>query len=84
MPTLDELRTQRDSFIRAGVRREARPTHLLAGNGKTCRTCRHALRISYAKGFYKCNLVRDRWTHGTGTDIRLKDPACSFYDEKDS
>lgn len=84
MPTLDELRSQRDAFRRLRLKHEARPTHILAANGRTCGTCRHATRISYGKSFYKCELARDKWTHGPGTDIRLKDPACSFYVENDA
>lgn len=78
--TLDDLKAQQTAFDRSGTRREARPTHQLAANGKTCGTCKHAAKISYSKTFYKCALNREHWTHGSKTDIRLKDPACVKYE----
>jgi hypothetical protein len=32
--------------------------------------------------FYKCAVIKESWTHGPGTDLRLKDKACSRW-EKD-
>lgn len=82
MPTIDELKQQLYELKRSGTRPEARPTTQLAANGRTCRTCRHATRISYSNSFYKCGLAQNKWTHGRGTDIRLKDPACAKYEER--
>ena len=49
-------------------------------DGETCKTCRHATRIEYhAKAYWKCGLMKHYWTHGPGTDIRLKDEACKFW-----
>ncbi|QQS33529.1 MAG: hypothetical protein IPM50_02795 [Acidobacteriota bacterium] len=76
---VDELRQQLDELKRSGTRPQARPTMQLAANGRTCRTCRHATRISY---FYKCGLAQDKWTGSRNTDIRLKDPACAKYEER--
>jgi len=48
---------------------------------ETCGTCKHACRVSIPSGrkFWKCELLNFRWTHGPGTDIRLKSPACKFW-----
>lgn len=49
--------------------------------GETCRTCEHIERVSYHDRVYlKCGLVE--WTHGPGTDIRAKSPACSKWEKK--
>jgi hypothetical protein len=43
--------------------------------GETCGTCSNLVRVRYHdKGYLKCGLVV--WSHGPGTDIRLKDAAC--------
>lgn len=48
--------------------------------GERCGTCLHAVRIgAYNHKFYKCNIIRFRWTHGPGTDILLKSPACKMW-----
>lgn len=50
--------------------------------GETCEGCEHASRSSGGnKAFWKCSIIRHRWTHGPGTDIRLKSPACSFWEK---
>ena len=50
--------------------------------GETCGSCRHIGRIRLSKTYTKCNLGRANWTHGAGTDIRHKDPACSKWEPK--
>ena len=48
--------------------------------GETCGSCAHCARIGYHRRRYlKCRVIRHRWTHGPGTDIRAKAPACSFW-----
>ena len=48
-----------------------------------CKTCRHYRRVGYHNGmFLKCGLMEHAWTHGSGTDIRAKDPACRFWEQK--
>jgi hypothetical protein len=43
--------------------------------GETCRWCMHrVLHTWHDRNYYKCDLVKP--THGPGTDIRLKSPAC--------
>lgn len=49
--------------------------------GSTCGNCQHAARIDYHnKRFIKCGVIAHRWTHGPGTDIRLKTPGCKFWE----
>lgn len=47
--------------------------------GESCRSCAHAVRITYSKAFYKCGRVRDFWTNSVRTDIKLRWPACSEW-----
>ena len=48
--------------------------------GETCGTCLHRGGHNYGgRMFHKCDLVRAAWTHGPGTDIRLKDAACRHW-----
>lgn len=49
--------------------------------GETCRTCRHFARV-WGGRYFKCELLRGRWTHGTGTDIRAGSPACKKWEAK--
>lgn len=51
-------------------------------NGETCRTCKHATKISYANTFYKCELARAGWTGGKATDIKLRWPACAKWEKE--
>ena len=52
-------------------------------DGETCRTCKHPVVVSLANRYWKCGLMRHCWTHGNGTDIRLKDRACRYWERKD-
>jgi hypothetical protein len=46
--------------------------------GETCAGCKHFAR----RGRYpKCLLVKDRWTHGAGSDIKAKSPACARFEK---
>jgi hypothetical protein len=86
MPTFDELKDQLTLWKDAkkmGVREKARPTVVLADNGRTCKDCRHATYCNAGnKYFYKCELNRGRWTGSVNTDIRLRDPACAMFQIK--
>lgn len=86
--TLDEMKEQLELFkgeVDSGLRPKARPTFTLADNGKTCKTCVHAVkRWGGNKTYHKCLLNQNRWTAGLATDIRLKDPACGLYEERDA
>ncbi len=48
-------------------------------SGESCKTCRHYVRFSYGGIWRKCDLMRKSWTHGPGSDIRAKDPACRHW-----
>jgi hypothetical protein len=51
--------------------------------GETCGTCAYAVGIGYHdKRYYKCRKIEFRWTHGPGTDIRLKSPACKLWERE--
>jgi len=46
--------------------------------GETCKTCINAHNLPRgARSYWKCLCVKP--THGTGTDIRLKSPACRYW-----
>lgn len=48
-------------------------------DGETCGTCGNATYKQMGKRYYKCALLQRNWTSGRGTDIRLRDPACSQW-----
>ena len=44
---------------------------------ETCQSCEH---YCILRGKYrKCELLKWRWTHGAGTDIRARSPACRYW-----
>ena len=48
--------------------------------GETCGSCQsYATNQYHGKAWRKCELARANWTHGPGSDIRKKDPACEFW-----
>lgn len=87
-PTLDEMKAQPAMFEglppNLKLRPGARPCSALADNGKTCNDCRFAVAVQYAKRYHKCKLNEKNWTCGTGSDIRLKDPACAMFEEEEA
>ena len=66
---------------RACRRDYARP--YVAGTGPSdmaCRDCAYYVRLPYhGKVYFKCGKMIEYWTHGSKTDIRLKDPACRSF-----
>lgn len=51
--------------------------------GETCKGCAHAVRRNGGvKDYWKCDVIRHRWTGGPGTDIKLRSPACSMFLKK--
>jgi hypothetical protein len=52
-------------------------------DGKTCADCVHKRSFgrSGGKHFIKCELRRSTWTHGEGTDILARSPACNKFNE---
>lgn len=53
-------------------------------DGETCGTCRHYCTIETGsrKTFRKCQRTERSWTHGPGSDIRKKDPACLGWESR--
>jgi hypothetical protein len=51
--------------------------------GETCRTCRHYTHKRMANSYRKCELMRDYWTGGPGTDIKAGSPACRRWEKPD-
>lgn len=52
--------------------------------GQTCKTCRHLVRKQMAKTYFKCALMRHRWTGGGGSDVKAKAPACARWETEES
>ena len=50
--------------------------------GETCGSCRHIYRNRQSKVYLKCELCRATWTHGPGSDIRARSPACDYWEAK--
>ncbi len=57
---------------------------MMPGTGpanETCRTCKHYTLVSgHSKEYRKCGRMERRWTHGPGTDILARAPACSGWE----
>lgn len=52
--------------------------------GETCGTCKHKTRVHGGQRMVlKCELMKKAWSHGAGTDIRAKWPACRCWEAKD-
>ena len=51
-------------------------------DGETCKTCKHLVRKLMAKTYMKCALTEAKWTGGAGSDVRVRDPACDFWEAK--
>ena len=51
--------------------------------GETCKTCKHYCRVAGGRKAYpKCERMRHHWSHGPGSDIKAKAPACSGWETK--
>lgn len=50
--------------------------------GETCGSCAYHVVKVCAKRYHKCGLMRNKWTGGTGTDIRVRSPACLKWEPK--
>lgn len=51
--------------------------------GETCKTCEFKYQVEIRSGrkFWKCLKVQHRWSGCYASDIRLKSPACSFWEQ---
>jgi hypothetical protein len=47
--------------------------------GFRCKQCEHFRRITYSKTYFKCDLLRPKWTHSFATDIRANSPSCKYF-----
>lgn len=48
--------------------------------GEKCGTCKNCVPTGpWPRVFYKCKVIQFRWTHGPGTDIKKKTPACEMW-----
>lgn len=53
--------------------------------GESCGTCIHDCPEEYHnKIFHKCAMMKHAWTHGPGSDIRVRSPACSFWSAQEA
>jgi hypothetical protein len=51
--------------------------------GKTCHDCAHYVIVcGGVRSFPKCALAEARWTHGRGSDILVRSPACVRFEQK--
>lgn len=58
----------------------------LPGTGPAGKCCRDCANFSHAEGtsrrHLKCELMRPAWTHGYGTDIKSRSPACAKFEDR--
>lgn len=51
--------------------------------GETCSSCKFKTTVQGgAKSFPKCAAATQKWTRGPASDIRVKSPACQFWEAK--
>jgi hypothetical protein len=51
---------------------------------ETCGSCEHIVRcVRGRKRWHKCGLNVDRWTHGRGSDVLARTPACREWEKED-
>lgn len=76
--------TAPEPVVNAQKRRKTMPKGYAAPpgtgpKGETCGTCEHYCRVHGGK-YRKCGKVRERWTHGPGTDILARSAACAYWE----
>lgn len=49
--------------------------------GETCGNCKHCVQKRQRRNYYKCFKIKKNWTSGPGSDLRLRDPACMFFEK---
>lgn len=49
--------------------------------GETCGSCRHIHKSLMSKAYYKCDLMSHIWTAGIASDVAVRSPACSRWDQ---
>lgn len=84
----DELRRQRAAGVapsRNPIKKNGYAAQPGTGpEGKCCKDCKHKVTVSNTgnKSWVKCELRRATWTHGEGTDILARSPACSKFEQR--
>jgi len=49
---------------------------------ETCKSCKFkTYKDEVTRKYIKCELMREHWTGGAGTDIKAGSPACRFWEE---
>lgn len=53
--------------------------------GHFCSDCKYAVRVGgHTRRYYKCERIgRRNWTNSYGTDIRIKAPACKYWEPEE-
>jgi len=64
-----------------GIRAVARPAPIGSGpDGEKCGTCKHGRGTGRAGKYKKCWINYHNWSCGSGTDIKWKHEACSYWE----
>jgi hypothetical protein len=48
--------------------------------GETCGSCQNRMA---GRRYSKCQLNRPKWTHGRGSDILARSPACKYWEPEE-
>ena len=51
--------------------------------GETCSGCKHFVRLTYARDYFKCALTKANWTSTRRTDIKARAAACKFWEKSE-
>ena len=51
---------------------------------ETCRSCKFLYRHEMSRVYLKCWKMKRDWTHGSGTDIKARSPACKLWEKKET
>lgn len=49
-------------------------------DGETCGSCKHIVRT---RRYRKCRKAEQIWTHGQGSDVAARSPACKYWEKPD-
>lgn len=71
-------RKRNEALIANGIHPTTRVLLRQPVGQETCGTCKHTFAHTISKTYWKCRLVR--MTHGPGTDVKKKRPACEKWE----
>lgn len=80
IPEGEAVRQERAAHKRIKARGYAMPPGT-GPEGHTCGDCAHIYRTDR---YRKCELMRKHWTHGYGTDVLARSPACGKWEQKEA